>query len=186
MSVRDELDRTLDEALATYGDPGPDGGLEQRVLARIGSERQARHHRWPLRWAAGLAAAAGLVLAITPALWHPARPHTAPKPGDTPIERPLIARAGAPKLQRPADWRPRHAAGAARSSGPQPVVAPKLDIFPTPVPLSSQEKALVRLIARTPAEQRKKLMAPPEQTNEPPSIAAISIPPIEPPTEGKE
>ena len=32
MPEKDDLDRLLDSALSTYADPGPESGLEERVL----------------------------------------------------------------------------------------------------------------------------------------------------------
>ena len=50
------FDRLLDSALSSYADPGPDSGLEQRVLVRIaeGSRTQTRSVRL---WALALATA---------------------------------------------------------------------------------------------------------------------------------
>ena len=38
MGNSDELDILLDSALTTYADPGPDSGLDQRILTRISTE----------------------------------------------------------------------------------------------------------------------------------------------------
>src|SRR6185312_1147206 len=59
---RDQLDRVLDSALATYADPGPDSGLEQRILGRIANEATpAPRRRW-LAWSIALPVAAGLLI----------------------------------------------------------------------------------------------------------------------------
>ncbi len=61
MREKDELDSLLDAALVTYADPGPDSGLEQRILARISAENfaasaPAPRRRW-LPWGIALAGA---------------------------------------------------------------------------------------------------------------------------------
>src|SRR5947209_1850246 len=69
MPEKDQLDLLLDSALATYADPGPDSGLEQRVLAELESGRQsgqqrratAGTRRW-LPWAIAVPIAAGLLI----------------------------------------------------------------------------------------------------------------------------
>jgi hypothetical protein len=59
---RDELDRLLDSALATYADPGPGADLERRILGRIAAEAVPVPRRSWLPWAMALTVAAGLLL----------------------------------------------------------------------------------------------------------------------------
>ncbi len=70
MPENDELDLLLDSALATYADPGPNSGLEQRVLAGLeAARRSGEHHprafagtrRW-LPWAIAVPVAASLLI----------------------------------------------------------------------------------------------------------------------------
>jgi hypothetical protein len=63
----------------------------------------------------------------------------------------------------------------------QPAPAPKLDVFPTPQPLTPEEHTLVAIAAQAPAPLRKALVEAQLQPGEPLRIAAISIPPIKPP-----
>lgn len=187
MAERDPLDRLLDAALSTYADPGPDSGLEAGILARIGAERTAGHrHHWRLLWAAGMPAlAACLLLLLAPALWRHAAPHTAPRIQPS-AEHPLIASSARPALAKPVRRSVRHVVRTPDSSIPRPTATPKLDVFPAPEPLSPQEQALVRFVAMTSVAQRKDLMQAQQQAVAPLRITAISIPPIEPPAEGKE
>jgi hypothetical protein len=55
---------------------------------------------------------------------------------------------------------------------------PKLDIFPTPQPLSPQEQALADFAARAPKSERESLMAAQQKTAAPLHIAAIEIKPL--------
>lgn len=60
------------------------------------------------------------------------------------------------------------------------VPRPKLDVFPTPQPLTSQERALVSVTTEAPVPVRKALADAQTQDNFPIHIAAIHIPPVEP------
>jgi hypothetical protein len=61
---------------------------------------------------------------------------------------------------------------------------PKLNVFPTPQPLTPSEKALVTYIAHAPEAERNALVDAQKQMDAPLSIAAIDIQPLEPPEEG--
>jgi hypothetical protein len=62
MHNREELDRLLDSALGTYGDPGPGSGLEGRILRRMAADGAEKPRRRWLWWAIALPAAACLLL----------------------------------------------------------------------------------------------------------------------------
>ena len=78
MREKDDLDLLIDSALATYADPGPDSGLEDRVLVTLAAVRtntsRVRTHwrrRW-LPWAVAIPIAAGLLfLWLSPARHKP-------------------------------------------------------------------------------------------------------------------
>lgn len=199
---RDELDRLLDSALATYADPdtGADPGLQQRILARIAAEMHGAPRRRSLAWAIALPVAAILLLfagiAITRQMHAPLRAlqqgHISPKPS-------TILNQGAekrgqgsyqgttsivPKKPSKEQWalapegtpHSRHKALAARSAP-----LPKLDVFPTPQPLSPQEQALVNFAAHATSSERESLIAAQQEANVPLHIAAIQIKPLQPP-----
>jgi len=56
---------------------------------------------------------------------------------------------------------------------------PKLDVFPTPQPLSSEERGLAVVALQAPVPLRKALVEAQEQDDAPVHIAAIHIPPLE-------
>jgi hypothetical protein len=182
----DPLDRLLDAALHSYADPGPGAGLEQRILRTVAQQAAAKAHRsWgsPLRWAAGSSFAAAALLLVFVLLPGPKVTSPAPPP------RAAIARHAPQTLAtttsppaKPVHHRERPAVAVAS----QPTAAPKLAVFPTPTPLSPQERALVGLVTGASIERRKDLIAAQQQGDTPLRIAAISIPSIEPPQEGKE
>jgi hypothetical protein len=186
---RDQLDRLVDWALATYADPGADSGLEDRVLRRIAAEvAPAPRRRWPA-WAIALPFAASLLLiALLSRPWanHPSvmpqanfsRQLAGPSIEETKrlTARPAPVRGSATPLQEP---HPRHKTLAAKSAP-----LPKLEIFPTPQPLSPEEQALVSFAARAAKPERESLIAAQQQAAAPLRIAAIEIKPLEPPAAG--
>lgn len=234
---RDQLDRLLDSALATYADPGPDSDFEGRILSRMANERiPAPRRRW-LKWAVALPVAAALVLFLSlSGVWRvqmtPSSPQarnlrqpSASTPGEVAEkeraesgmsrQRPAVAKArhtldGAngptevvpcykplpsscettsSQPQRPAPMRRSdallrkpnlHRVELAARSAP----LPKLEIYPTPQPLSSQEEALVNFAAHAPQSERESLLSGQEQSDAPLRIAAIEIQPLEPPASG--
>jgi hypothetical protein len=184
-----DLERLLDCALSSYGDPGPESGLEQRILARVINSRslaelkRATPRLWP--WFLALPAVCCLILlAVLP---------RAP-------EQKLDLSRLAPQPPRPAatangigpsqPLRPRQVRSARVAAKPQLTQSPtppaKLDVFPTPRPLNAQEQALVTVASRTPRPQRQSLLEATKTSDAPLSIAAIRIDPLEMPDEGKD
>ena len=145
----DELDRLLDAALKQYAAVQPREGLEGRILARMRSETaESASHAW-WRWLTAAAAVAALALIITMAL----RPHARPQPmvaqhpsGTLPAAK--LAASSQPKkaVQRPT--RRVHAVADIQV----PKALPKLDQFPSPQPLSEQEKLLASYVAVYPKQ----------------------------------
>jgi len=174
---RDQLDRVLDSALATYADPGPESGLERRILGHIANEAApAPRPRW-LAWAIALPVAAGLLIFAVlagPRLVH--APSSIP-PQTRILQKPpaLGGLAGNRALQ--SEGSDKDASGAkgriesiapANQSSPdaemQPRRAvletksaplPKLDVFPTPQPLTRQEQAFALHAARMTLPKRR-------------------------------
>lgn len=187
---RGELDRLLDSALATYADPGPHSGLEQRILSRISTETasSARRRRW-LAWAIALPAAAILLLFIlishpwskdTPTMPRQANVSHQPTPSIEAANRPSSQPAPIRRSQAP--LRKEHSRQLAFAARSAPL--PKLDIFPTPQPLSPQEQALINFAAHATAPERDSLIASQEQPDAPLHISAIQIKPLKPPAPG--
>jgi hypothetical protein len=186
----DELDLLLDSALATYADPGPGSGLEQRILTRISAETAPAPRRRRLWWAIALPAAACLLLVFLSTPKHPHPPSGRTEQAHPSQEAPFIATHTG---SRPAH----HLEAPQRSEKPtrktqsepitlaaKPVPYPKLDVFPTPRPLTHAEQALAVFAARAPEPERESLVETQKQLEEPLHIAAIHIPPLEPPDQG--
>jgi hypothetical protein len=197
MREKDDLDLLIDSALVTYADPGPDSGLEDRVLTTLSTVRTETSRvrsRWRRRWLFALPIAAGLLL-----LWLSPR-REKPLPASEPQE----AREGAPSAIAPhvnssSEVRPRPthrprvpqspAARVAHPASPvqtaQAASLPKLDVFPTPQPLTAEERALVVVAAQTPLPAREALVESQSLDASPVRIAEIHIPPLEPPDQGQ-
>jgi len=156
---QDEFDRMLDAALAKYAAVEPRTGLEERVLASLRAE-QARvpDHAW-WRWSAMAAVAAAIVVAVALSLRsdkpshpvvanHPPTPIQARKERGTEIisiGQGSGSRPARPSTERKPEMRP---------SPPEGVIAraPKLEQFPSPQPLSEQEKLLQNYVAENPEQ----------------------------------
>jgi hypothetical protein len=194
MPEKDDLDLLIDSALSTYADPGPDSGLEDRVLVTLAAVRAAAppirggwRRRW-LPWAVAIPIAAGLLF-----LWLSPRRE---KP--LPALEPQEARAGVPTAIAPhaassGEVRPgvprRHAVRVTQSASPvqaaQAAPLPKLDVFPTPQPLTAEERTLVLVVTQTPLPAREALVEAQSLDAVPVRISEIHIPPLEPPDQGQ-
>lgn len=154
----DELDHILDAALAKYAAVDPREGLEERILAHL---RAAEGPVQGLAWGSWLATAVtALVIVAVVLAWRSgktAHPQIANRPGTTTqttanTQNPLqsetqaVSRgAKAAPGPRPA---PTHRSIARDSLAPVMEAYPKLDQFPSPQPLSEQEKILASYVAR--------------------------------------
>jgi hypothetical protein len=154
------IDRLLERALDTYSSAGPRPGLEQRVAARALGEPARRPFRW-LGWAAipALAAAVWTVIAI-------AIPRVPPPPA-APATRVFMA-ASVPPLPPPAVAAVRRAAHPRRQEA-----LPKRPVFPTPAPLSGEERILLAFATHSPEEAAEAFRETPPQ-----KIQPIVIPPL--------
>jgi hypothetical protein len=185
---RDDLDRFLDSALATYADPGPDSGITQRILARVAAEPARRQSwRW-LPWAVAAPVAAGLLSLF---MLSGSKPVHRPTEGGNQarVVQPPYSRTGGERSTSNLRLGPARQAQVSRphskSGGPAIAVKteplPKLDVFPTPQPLSSEEQALVDYAAHATKSERQSLIDVQQQMDAPLTIAAITIQPLEPP-----
>jgi len=146
----------LDRALRRYAAVEPRIGLEERLLANL---RARQKHApagvgWQWRWAAGAGAVAVLVLALSltwrigkPPLGNSIDPRISQGGRDSqmtnPASQPHLSARALPSLHTPAGHRPRRSTAAVR-------IAPHLEQFPSPQPLSEQEKILARYVATYP------------------------------------
>ncbi len=147
------MEAWLDRALKQYGASEPRTGLESRVLANIRAERgHAGSSRWSWRPALLVLAAMLVIgaaallmrnrglLAPTSMANHPAIPA---KKSPNPLASNHTGNAKVAPVAAP----------ASRSrSFPKATSVPRLDQFPSPQPLSEQEKILSRYLEQFPRE----------------------------------
>ncbi len=151
-----QMHEMLGSLLAQYSLVEPRPGLEQRILANLSdtTRNEAVLPWWNFKWLwAGAAVAAAIVVAVLIAgRGHPAAPIPTvvqtqqPAPPQTGMQRSLPATAGtipANHRKMPVQRRPRNAE-LASSQWPA--------IFPTPTPLSEQERLMFAYLANTPQE----------------------------------
>lgn len=145
------VDNLLDASLARRRSGEPRAGLEQRVLARLRAEHEPRPwFRWSWRLAAGLAA-----FAIVVATAHWARrtvlaPGTPTRSSGSPAMETSKAAALTSTLQ-PDTTKPAASHTARRImsrsmrhvASQRVMIEPRRSVFPSPVPLSEQERLLV-------------------------------------------
>jgi hypothetical protein len=197
MRDNDELDAMLDSALASYAEPGPDAGLEKRILARVSNEAATNARRRWLPWAFAIPVAAcvvvlalfasGLLARHSRETLRPGESATrahapaviAAQPESLPVrianrgERMTRTRAS---ISKAATQPEQNAAGV--------VPLPKLEVFPTPQPLTPAEQELASYAANAPVPERQSLIEANKQSEAPLRIAAIHIPPLEAPDKG--
>ncbi len=151
----DELDLMLDATLAKYAAVEPRAGLEDRVLANLRAERANKLHRawWP--WS--VAAAVAMILVVLLALPWRASQSTTPVAADRHLSHApqgsqksgtQLASNGQEGPTRPR--RPDAAPKKIRRVSQLIADQPKLDQFPSPQPLSEQEKILATYVAEYP------------------------------------
>ena len=166
--ARDDVDRVLDAVLASYAAVEPRAGLEQRVLANLRAEQaKPQGHSW-WRWsaAAALAAIVGVAVVLAGRPGRPSHSTIANHPPTTTLApaKPAtqIASNNAGNTVLPQGRRPVLKIGHHPRSVVVTAAQPKLDHFPSqpppnqqeqfpsPRPLSEQERILASYVAQFP------------------------------------
>lgn len=179
------VDALLQASLRNYAAEAPRPGLEGRILAGVRARQHPARRRAVWSWAAAIAGATAIVaLAVV----HAGRRQSSPLPLRTGsgahVSAPVPAMA-APQVQVAAS---RPAPHIVPRRATRPWTDPRPQQFPTPRPLSEQEKLLVVYAqslegsSAAPAadsnqDAEQKLEVPPL------TIAAIKIEPLPPPKE---
>jgi hypothetical protein len=156
-----QMDEMLDSLLANYSSAGPRPGLETRILARLADApgREALPTAWNLRWLwAGAAVAAAIVVALVliggrskvkaPVVVTnpsaPVLPHT-PQPG-LPVTTTAHPERHRPKATVSPGVESTRLENASLPLNRRP------EVFPTPTPLSEQERLMFSYLENTPRE----------------------------------
>jgi hypothetical protein len=149
-----EVEQWLDEALSQYAKVEPRPGLEARVLARLAADQQESTHNW--RWWNVLALSTEVV-ALVALFWLS-------QVDRTQVSQPPVAKVSpAPQVEMSPQGRDRHSqtgqysvihhssllAKNDRSPGELGVptsAPPQLEQFPSPLPLTDQERMLAHYV----------------------------------------
>lgn len=152
----DDLGRALDAALAKYAAVEARAGLEERILANLRAEQARAEPRAWWRW--GFAAAATVLVIAAVLAWKtawPAHPAIVNRPpmevARPPKQAPGIAKGGGEMTTTHAPAVRKH------TPKPNPVTVaatPKLDVFPSPRPLSEEELALAQYVRNFPTDAK--------------------------------
>jgi len=153
----DRLDQWLDSALQQYRSAEPRAGLEGRILANMAAEKQPFALR--LRW--GFAVATAAVICGTVVFWFETSSHVPHTNKAVAVQAPIEHRNTSHLSQQT----PEHVAGKLRMKNvtARPRSAPKikavdlaseprLEQFPSPSPLSEEEKLLKEFVRNSPQE----------------------------------
>jgi hypothetical protein len=152
------LDPVLDAALAKYAAVEPRAGLEDRVLAHLQAERERVPVRAWWRWSIAGALAVAVVAALALA-WRSGNPSGNPShpavanhsPAPAPVAKAQVAANGESRGVRTSVATPVRKSAGHREYLPAAIAAaPRLDQFPSPQPLSEQEKMLQSYVAQYP------------------------------------
>lgn len=145
------LEQALDALLASYSRVEPRPGLETRVLASVRAEAEKKQpYSWPLAWLCGATLTGALAMMFVMDDVHNYVTPEPPAPVASRWKLPPLETASpaahnvAARNHRP----PRHV-----SAAPTLVADVRQQVFPTPVPLSQQERLVYRYLANTPKEE---------------------------------
>jgi hypothetical protein len=173
------LDSRIDAAVQSYAEP-PEQTAPRVALARmmeqVRSEPPARRIGW---WIWGIAAAAACMAAVMVALWGTQAPQApqiakAPQPPGVVTVPDRAARPSVAEVRVPAARHATHAEQSApRREEASTTPLPKLDVFPTPAPLSPQEEALVAFARRGPPEAQHAVLEDQKHWDDPIIVAGL-------------
>jgi len=166
----DELEKILDDSLEHYCAVEPLAGLEQRIVQRLAAERAVRSKRTS-QWALAFACATGLAaIAVFTFVHHQA----------TPVQANLTSVFSPPPLPLMRPHQEFSLFIPVRRAKPNPVNQrlPKQSLFPASVPLTREERALVRFAMHAPQGRLDELSKWQNQPLTPISIEPVQVEPV--------
>jgi hypothetical protein len=165
----DELERVLQEGISRYADAEPLAGLEERIIARVRMTESSRSSR--AEWWAVLAV--GVAALVVGGFVHLGVGHTESRP----LSIAAVEKAAVP------DLKPKRTAAikvfkpSVHSHSRAPL--PKQPEFPTPSPLTSEERLLLAMVKQDPERTAQAFDSLRKRESEPLEIAPLVIPPLE-------
>lgn len=150
----DDLDRLLDKALAKYAAVEPRVGLEERVLANLRATHTPVADRAWWRWVLG--AAAALVVVAGFLAWRTTGSSHSVVVDHRTVETQPVSTHAAQIAKSTKERNPRHRHSSKKQSRESNVTTvaadPKLDVFPSPQPLTEEELALAQYVRNFPRD----------------------------------
>ena len=154
---RMQIDDMLDSLLANYSSAEPRPGLETRILANLreAEEKKASQRWWDFKWIwAGMVTAAIIVAVLLIGGRHRAEPPTHVMVKTSPaVPQPEIQPRAPAVRNETAMIHPRKSLVPTRPQNAALALNERPAVFPTPTPLSEQEKLLLSYLAGTPREE---------------------------------
>jgi hypothetical protein len=169
MEGSDELDRVIDGALPDYSGTEPLAGLEERILNRVRVVKDASRRR--LVWAFALVAVAAVIVVVIVVRGPRV---SVPKNDDAVVATAHVGSAVA--VEKPPRGEPKR---SVRARAPRQRVLPKRDLFPTPAPMTDEERALVAFVSQRPSEAQEIFADLRKRSVEPIAIEPIQISPLQ-------
>lgn len=152
-----QMDEILDSLLANYSSAEPRPGLETRILANLReAEKKAPQGWWNFKWIwAGAVAAAIIVAAVLINGRHRVEPPTNAVVETNPPAPQTTIQPYAPTVRQETAKIHRHKPSTVPAIQQNATLALKdrPAVFPTPTPISEQEKLLLSYVASTPREE---------------------------------
>jgi hypothetical protein len=181
----ERMDERMDAALRSYAEPGeiPEARVVvARVMELAGSE--GRRSGW---WWVVVPATACLLVALVGAVWmmRGARvPEIASVPQAPGVRAGVGAAESHPSLTKGASGKDEapelaHAKGGRAQDGAPSTRLPKMEIFPTPRPLTAEEQALVAFTEQATPEVKKQVVEAEKHLGDPIAIAELKIRPLD-------
>jgi hypothetical protein len=154
---RMQIDDMLDSLLTNYSSAEPRPGLETRILANLreAEEKKASQGWWNFKWLwAGMVTAAIIVAALLISGRHRVAPTTniAAKTSQPAPQEGIQSHAPSVRNET-VRIRPRKPLASTRPQNATLALSKRPAVFPTPMPLSEQEKLLLSYLAGTPREE---------------------------------
>lgn len=144
-----DLDRVIDAALEKYASVEPRAGLQERILASLGAADRNKRGAW---WMWGVAAVlAAVVLVAGTLVWRSriTHPPVAIRPSST-QQTPRVPEFAQGERMPPPVKRPLRGGGRSVARHETVAANPKLNVFPSPLPLSEQERLLAIYVGQFP------------------------------------
>jgi hypothetical protein len=171
--ITPDFEAEFDRAIASYADPGDAGyplALASRVMAAVHARGQKR--RWLL---AVTVAVPALCCLLIVALLDFGRSEPQHRVGDVAaIPSPPHSAARPPALSPRKPGLTRH-----EKTRHSPPPLPKLDQFPTPAPMTEQERLLVEFVGRAPQHTQQSIAKTQKEADAPLRIAKLTIPKLD-------